>query len=153
MSRPPRAKVLFRVPGEDDDAIVETLWAESLGNDLYVLDNSPFYAYGVSWRDVVFAPFDPDEGFATFLSVATKSGNRTIRIRFDPPVEPGNASDQILQGAVALGCSFEGANPGYMSINVPPEIGLETVRKFLIEQDVAWEHADPTYEALFPDEA
>ena len=55
----PDSKVLFRVPADDGSAQVETLWATSLGNDQYRLENSPFYAYSVSWKDVVFAPFDP----------------------------------------------------------------------------------------------
>ena len=98
MSSDPTAKVLFRVPGEDGGATVETLWAVPLGNDLYQLDNSPFFAYGVSWQDVVLAPQDPQEQMPTFQSVAERSGNRTVRVIFDLPVAPGNASDQTIQG-------------------------------------------------------
>lgn len=146
----PSAKILFRVPNEDGTAEVETLWATHLGNDQYKLENSPFWAYGVSWEDVVFAPFAADEEFPTFLSVVSKSGNRTIRIAFDPPIEAGNESDQILQGLLELGCSYEGANKKYLAINIPPEVKLEDIRTYLIEQEATWEHADPTYEALFP---
>lgn len=153
MVHPTYAKILFRVPAEDGSTIVETLWAEPVGEDLYCLDNSPFYAYGVSWRDVVLAPFDPAEKFACFSAISRKSGNRTIRIRFDPPVAPGNSSDGMLQGLVGLGCSYEGANPGYMAVNVPPEVDLEVVRGFLNHGNAQWEHADPTHEELFPDEA
>src|SRR5688572_22698495 len=64
--REPSTKVLFRVRNEDGSADVETLWATSLGADNYKLDNSPFYAYGVSWEDVVHAPFDPEEQFPAF---------------------------------------------------------------------------------------
>jgi len=153
MSEQPSSKVLFRVPDEDGGATVETLWAYSLGNDTYRLDNSPFYAYGVSWHDVVLAPFSAEENMATFQSVVEKSGNRTIRVLFDPPVAPGNASDLVLQGLVALGCSYEGARPKYISVNVPPTVDLKRIRSYLIGNDAQWEHADPTYEALFPDEA
>jgi hypothetical protein len=59
----PNAKVLFRVIDEEGGTDVETLWATHLGADAYKLDNSPFYAYGVSWEDVVSAPFNPEEGF------------------------------------------------------------------------------------------
>jgi len=150
MSDEPTAKVLFRVPNTDGDATVETLWAIPLGDDLYKLDNSPFYAYGGSWQDIVFAPYDEHEGFATFRSVVEKSGNRTIRIFFDPPVAPDNASNQVLQGLIAVGCSYEGANREYISINVPPEVELQQVRSYLIEREARWEHADPTYNSLFP---
>ena len=68
MSEPiePKAKVLFRVPNEDGTAEVETLWATPLGDDRYQLDNSPFYAYSVSWQDIVHAPISAEEGVPTF---------------------------------------------------------------------------------------
>ena len=153
MSNDPTAKVLFRVPDDEGGATVETLWAVPLGGDRYTLDNSPFYAYGVSWQDTVFAPVDPKEGLPTFQSVVSKSGNRTVRVIFDPPVAPGNHSDQVLQGLVALGCSYEGANPKYLSVNIPPTVELQEVRSYLVQHDAQWEHADPTYASLFPDEA
>jgi uncharacterized protein DUF4265 len=33
----------------------ETVWAEKLGRNRYRLRNTPFYAFGVSAEDVVFA--------------------------------------------------------------------------------------------------
>ncbi|RYE02048.1 MAG: DUF4265 domain-containing protein [Sphingobacteriales bacterium] len=51
----PNSKVLFRVPEDDGTAQVETLWATALGDDQYKLDSSPFYAYSVSWEDIVRA--------------------------------------------------------------------------------------------------
>lgn len=149
----PNAKVLFRVIDEKGGADVETLWATHLGADDYKLDNSPFYAYGVSWEDVVSAPFDPEEGFPTFERVVSKSGNRTVRVIFETPIETGNESDRVLQGLVTLGCSYEGANRKYISVNVPPGVELNVVRTYLIEQKATWEHADPTYAALFPEDA
>jgi hypothetical protein len=150
-SSPPNAKVLFRVLNEDGSSKVETLWATHLGADNYRLDNLPFYAYGVSWDDVVSAPFSSEEGFPTFAQVVSKSGNRTIRVIVEPPVETGNASDQLLQGLVALGCGYEGANRKYIAVNIPPAIDLNAVRDYLIALEASWEHADPTYDELFPD--
>jgi len=149
----PNAKVLFRVIDEEGGTDVETLWATHLGADDYKLDNSPFYAYGVSWEDVVSAPFNPEEGFPTFDRVLSKSGNRTVRVIFETPIETGNESDRVLQGLVALGCSYEGANRKYVSVNVPSHVELNVVRIYLIEQKATWEHADPTYAALFPEDA
>src|SRR5688572_29982065 len=149
----PNAKVLFRVPHEDGGADVETLWATHLGVDHYRLDNSPFYAYGVSWEDVVSAPFNQEEGFPTFERVVSKSGNRTVRVLFKTPIATGNESAQLLQGLIALGCDYEGANGKYFSVNVPPGVDLDVVRTYLIEQHATWEHADPTYATLFPEGA
>jgi hypothetical protein len=149
----PTAKVLFRVPNEDGTVEVETLWAHDLGGDQYKLDNCPFYAYGVSLHDIVYAPHGPDEERATFQRVVSKSGNRTIRVTFDPPVVVGNESDKILQGLVALGCDYEGANPSYVVVNIPPSVALERIAEYLVKSKANWEHADPTYAELYPDDA
>ena len=149
----PNAKVLFRVPDEDESAHVETLWATSVGDDIYKLDNSPFFAYGVSWEDVVFAPFYAEEGFPTFERVVSKSGNRTVRVLLETTIETGNESERLMQGLTALGCSYEGANGRYLSVNIPPGVDLDMVRTYLIDRNATWEHADPTYGTLFPESA
>lgn len=149
-SQDTKVKVLFRVPNGDGSAEVETLWATPLGGDNYQLENSPFWAYGVSWQDIVRAPFAAEEGLPSFSAVVSKSGHRTVRVAFDPPIEDGNESDNILQGLITLGCSYEGANKKYLAINIPPEVKLEDVRTYLIEQVATWEHADPSYAELYP---
>ena len=112
----------------------------------YQLDNCPFYAYGVSWRDIVLAPHDDTEGFPTFRSIVSKSGNRTVRVIFQQPIAPGNESDAMLQSLAGLGCDFERATGKYVAVNIPPRADLRAVVDYLIERELKWEHADPTYE-------
>jgi hypothetical protein len=142
----PTAKVLFRVAESDGSASVETLWAYDLGENRYKLDNSPFYAYGVSWGDTVLAPHDDAEGHATFHSVLEKSGYRTVRVMFDPPVRRGNESDVTLKGLVKLGSEYERANAQYIVVSIPPNVDLAKVVEYLVERKATWEHADPTYD-------
>jgi hypothetical protein len=149
----PTAKVLFRVPEEDGSANVETLWAFDLGEDRYRLDNSPFYAYSVSVGDIVYAPIDPDEGRPTFSRVLEKSGNRTVRVILDPPVADDNSSDGTVMELLAQGCSYEGANTTYLCIVIPQEADFAAVCSHLTSREVQWEHADPRYGELYPDEA
>ncbi len=130
---------------------METIWAIPIGEDRYVLDNSPFCAYSVSWKDTVHAPHVEEEGLPTFVRILSKSGHRTVRVIFDPPVAEGNASDRVLKGLLKLGCTYEAAHRGYMAIDLAPEVSLEAVRQYLIEQGAHWEHADPTYEELYPE--
>lgn len=151
MNDNPTAKVLFRVPDGDGGTLVETLWAVPLGEDCYRLDNSPFYAYNVSWEDIVFAPFNDAEGLPTFQSVVRQSGNRTVRVIFDLPASPGNASDVVIQGLMGLGCSYEGASASYVSVTIPAAVDLQAVCAHLIHHQVQWEHADPSYDVLYPD--
>jgi len=44
---------LVKVELRDEEGEVETLWAFDLGNHRYKLDNTPWYAYGVSTGDVI----------------------------------------------------------------------------------------------------
>ncbi len=138
----PTAKVLFRVPNEDGTTEVETLWATHLGTDQYRLDNSPFWAYGVSWADVVFAPFSAEDGLPTFQAVVRKSGNRTVRVIFESSLE----AEKSLPGITALGCSYEGMKNRYVAINIPVGIELASVCDYLTELEVMWEYADPNQE-------
>jgi len=134
----PDAKVVL----VDDDGRVETLWAFSLGGDRYRLDNSPWYAYGVSMGDVVEAPAGED-GRPTFAKVLEKSGFRTLRIAPEP-----EASDELLKGLRALRCDFEGANRRYLTLSIPADVQLQGIIDLLNERGVNWEYADPTYESV-----
>ena len=143
-------KVAIAVQYDDGDSEIETLWAAPLGADNYRLENSPFYAYSVSWKDEVYAPQSAD-GMPTFQSVVRKSGHRTIRVALECPYEEGNASAREMDSLVSLGCSFEGAAHRLMSIDIPPQVNLSTIREHLMSRGLQWEHADPTYEQLFPE--
>ncbi len=68
----PDSKVLFRIDNEDGSSDVETLWATSLGPDRFRIENSPFYAYSVSWLDVVLAPFGLVSNFEAYTREETK---------------------------------------------------------------------------------
>ena len=128
---------------------VETPWAIDLGGK-YRLENSPFWAYGLSWGDIVFAEPGPD-GMLEFAGVAEKSGNRTVRVIFEVGCDESDEESAILDAAVELGCSYTGANPRYICVNVPPSTDLIAVAELLTQSGVQWEHADPRYAELYPE--
>jgi hypothetical protein len=139
---------LVKVELRGDDDEVETLWAFDLGEGRYKLDNTSWYAYGVSTGDVIEAePEDPD-GFPVFRKVVEKSGYRTVRI-----TSTEDFTDDFFEEINQLGCSFEGANRRYVSIDVPPAVELKTVADFLTEKKIRWEHADPTWEEIYGPDA
>lgn len=139
-----KVKVLLRA-----DEYVETLWAERVGPDRYRLDNSPFWAYGLSWRDVVEA--HPDEnGQLAFTRVVEKSGHRTVRVIFEPGIDQNAEGQAIIDELVRLGCTYEGMHPGYLAIDIPPGVELAKEAGYLTEQGAQWEHADPRYSELYP---
>ena len=134
-----------------EEEYVETLWANRVGPDLYRLDNSPFWAYGVSWKDVIEARPDPD-GQLRMTRVAEKSGHRTVRVVFRPDLDESPEVQAVLDGLDALGATYERMNPRYVAVDIPPEAELMVVARFLTERNVEWEHADPRHADLHPEE-
>src|SRR4051794_38179269 len=94
---------MVKVELRDRDNNVETLWATPLGRHRYRLENSPFFAYGVSWLDVVEARPPATGEMPAFVRVVEKSGHRTIRIIFDPPVNKSRKSRAVLEKLVEMG--------------------------------------------------
>jgi phosphoribosylformylglycinamidine (FGAM) synthase PurS component len=137
-------KVRFRGPHPSD---VETLWAKPVNVNQYQLDNSPFYAYGVSWQDVIEATRGADD-FLEYVRCVRKSGNRTLRVIFQDGINDPQ-SQNVLQGLRRMGVSYEGMQPKMISINVPPRKDLDEITEFLSEKSgLQWEYADPTYDEV-----
>jgi uncharacterized protein DUF4265 len=146
--QPQMARVLL----PNDDGNVERLWATPVGHNQYRLENSPFYAYRVSWMDIVEAqPVAPDE-WPTFLRIVEKSGHRTVRLILDPPVNVSADSQQILDTLTAMNCTWEGATQSYFAIDIPADADFDAVRQYLITTGQQWEHADPAYADLYPED-
>jgi hypothetical protein len=138
-------KIRFRGPHPSD---IETLWAEPEHDDLYRLDNSPFFAYGVSWEDIVVAEFGEDQHLE-FVRCARKSGNRTVRVIFQDYRSEDPPAHAVLSDLRELRCSYEVMQPRMISVNVPPTADLDRVTDFLSQQPgLQWEYADPTYQEV-----
>jgi hypothetical protein len=103
----PTAKILFRVPNEDGSAEVETLWAFDLGGDRYEIANCPFFAYGVSYGEVVSAPVDPQEEMPTFQKVLSKSGNRDLTVQ---RLSPDSKRSPMICSIAAVYASLHGTS-------------------------------------------
>jgi hypothetical protein len=135
----------------EPDGVVETLWATPLGRNWDQLENSPFFAYRVSWKDMIEAKPEVD-GVLFFVRVVEKSGHRTVRLLFEKLPTTGKRAKPILDGLVQRGCSYEGMAPRLISVDVPPSVDLEMIADYLTGTGVRWEYADPKYEDLFPEE-
>lgn len=139
-------KIRLVGPGASDS---ETLWATPLGTDLYRLENSPFFAYGVSWQDVVEARRPAELEMPEFVRRVRRSGNRTLRVIFENSRLAEPTAQTVLQQLQKMGCSYEGMQPRFATVNVPPEAHLEEVTGYLTTQpQLQWEYADPTYDEV-----
>jgi len=134
----PLVKIGFR----DDEGDVETLWAFDLGDGRYKLDKTPWYQYGVSTQDIISASPEPDS-MLFFVGILAKSGYRTLRVQSEEPISP-----RFLEQLIAVGCSYEGANPKFIAIDVPPAVELSVPVGLLCNSGLLWEYADPTHEQI-----
>ncbi len=147
-------KILLIQDYEDSDEIqVETPWAEDLGNDMYRLKNSPFMKYGVSYDDVVEARLTDEEERPVFVRVVKKSGHKTLRIIFDESIETSEESKAVLDELANMECGYEGNGATYFAVNVQPHCDFSRVCDYLTKLGIRWEHADPTYEEIYGEDA
>lgn len=117
----------------------ERVWAEPVADGRYRLRNSPFYASGVSFEDIVFAK-PSKNGDLYFTEVSIRSGHSTYRLFAKHDVNSGEFN-KYWQPLQALGCSFEQATKHYLSVDIPPKADIYQVYGLLQagESAGAWE--------------
>lgn len=133
----------------DGKGTVETPWVTPLGNNRYRLENSPFFAYGVSYCDIVEAKPAKDEPRPVFRKVVEQGGHASIRVASS---SEDAVPQKVIKPLLALGCTFEGASPAYLCFDVPPGVEISKVVESLMQWDEAeiqWEHANPTWDELY----
>lgn len=134
-------KVLIEIPKTDWHSIsTETLWAKALGDNLFRLENSPFYAKGYSFLDTVWADFDPQRGFPVVRKTIQRSGHSTYALYVSSGVESNNAFSSHWEPLGEIGCSFEGADNKLLSVDVPAKTNIfEAYRLMQAGEDAgAW---------------
>ncbi len=140
-------KIWFELDEDWHGSSTETLWAQKVGKEQYRLDNSPFYAKGVSFGDIVTAT--ERDGRLKFNSVVKRGGHSTYRVIVDhikmPPTEFQKYWDKFSK----MACTFEGG-PEFSSedkqlkiysVDIHPEANLDKVYEYLqsAEDDGIWE--------------
>lgn len=76
---PKLVRISFELePGAWHGSATERLWAEPLGEGRYRLRNTPFFAFGVSYGDIVFA--EERDGAIVFAGISIRGGHSTYRI-------------------------------------------------------------------------
>lgn len=124
-------KVRFQLePGAWHGSATETLWAERVDDRRLRLRNVPFYAFGVSVEDVVFA--HPAEGIFEFDGVSIRGGHSTYRIIIGKKAETGRVEEWWARLS-ELGCTYEQGSGGLRAIDVPPSADIRAVY-LLLEQ-------------------
>jgi hypothetical protein len=134
-------KVLIELPLADwYSESTETLWATRLESGHYRLENSPFYARGYSFRDVVHAEFVEDLGFPVVRNAVEKSGHSTYAVWVSEGVEGNEQFAKSWEPINALGCSFEGVRGKLLSVDIPANANIREAYRLLQmgEDEGAW---------------
>jgi hypothetical protein len=110
----------------------ESLWALPLGDDLYEIRNTPFYAYGINWGDIVRAYSDDPKLKPEVREVVKRSGNRTLRLFFGE-AQSEETQKSVLSSLRVLDVSWERADEYYVAIDVHPGADYDAVCEKLSE--------------------
>ncbi|SRR6266568_2134112 len=117
---------LVRVMFELDGNTTERLWAEPVGAGRYRLRNTPFFAFGVSTEDIVFA--EERSGLLCFTGVSIRAGHSTYRVK-----RTGHCGDDLWQARweplARLGCTYESGT--VLAVDVPPSADIYAVYELL----------------------
>jgi hypothetical protein len=116
------------------DHVTETLWAEPLDGNRCRLKNVPFYAYGMSYDDVVNAP-KTEDGLVV-QAVSEPGGHSTYRI-FVSSTETLKRFPEYWAALERLGCTLERATERLFAVDVPPETDIYKVHEALAKGENA----------------
>jgi hypothetical protein len=102
--------------------------------------NLPFYAKGVGYLDEVnitdpalrqgMSPDDAGPNFFNFESVSKRSGHATVRAILRSE-HHRRAAEEVVSQIERLGCRWESADQGLLSIDIPPEVDQRSVMEIL----------------------
>lgn len=125
----------------------EIMWAANMGNKKYKLDNFPFFAYGLSYGDVVTASLN-DENVLYIERVVIKGGHSNYRILLAK--EKSKTDFLCLWKEIEkLGVSYESTKPeNIFAIDIPPSADVSAIYKILEEGELKgiWQFDEGNYE-------
>jgi Domain of unknown function (DUF4265) len=133
-------KLWFKIEQDEDGyppVQVESIWAMPAGEDLFCLENIPFFAKGVSFKDKVSA-FDGAGGQKWYADVVEPSGHSTLRIIVYRDTKSSQSLEErvskLRQRFVEKGCTTELSHlPGLFAVDVPPSLSMKSLRLLLEE--------------------
>lgn len=116
----------------------ESVWATLLDNGFYKVENSPFFARGLSYEDIVQARYQ--DGLNMFVRTVASSGRSTYRIILSEGASSAQF-ERFWEPLEAEGCRYEHGDFGYTmySVDVPKETNVQKVFSLLnkgVSQDV-----------------
>jgi hypothetical protein len=133
-------------PAEDWHTHVESMFATPVpqvrapGGQVYRLENSPWYAFGVSWQDEVCgerrheiigegsAAFETDTLYFTRVWKHAGHSTYTLFLQNDHTTESPKWLD-VWPSLKQLGCTYEGMNSRLLAVDVEPGNDLDKIEE------------------------
>ena len=111
-------------PNDPSGGEAEWMWADSDGENLFIVRNVPVFAFGLSYGDAVNTTMI--DGVPVFANIARHNGHSTYRIytktdRHSPEVTA------LLERLKALGCDIEVATDKVIAVDVLPKADVYLV--------------------------
>jgi len=104
----------------------ESMWAKPLGNNLYEIHNTPFYAYGINYLDIVKVDSSDEDKKPTVLEIVKPSGYKTLRIVFTEGFDREKQLS-IFTELKKLKVGYERVNDRYVALDIEPSGDYEVV--------------------------
>jgi len=127
-------KIIFQLDENIHQAGTESIWASKVGENLYRVENVPFYAKGVSFADCVSVTVESKE--LIFLKVVEKSGHSTYRIYLYSPSQLAQF-EEFWKPLQEAGCTYEKATSNLFAIDIPPATDISRVFDLLTNGESA----------------
>lgn len=137
MRKQQHKKVIFELEPDWHGFETESVWIKERSARSYQIENTPFFIFGVSYKDIVEAE-ENDYGSLIFKKVLKISGHSTYRAIITP--EMGESWRDQWAKLFDLGCTYEEGMVGevkVLAIDVPPETDIYTVYSLLEEGEAA----------------
>jgi hypothetical protein len=122
--------VAYLEPDHWSGSGAERFWAKPLGEDLYELRNTPWYAYDINWGDVVRCDGMSDAGHPIVREIVEVGGHQTLRVFFAQGASEADR-ERVLAQLNALGATYENSGNKLYSVDLEPEVAVEPVLDFL----------------------
>lgn len=117
----------------------ETVWVEGLSDGTLRLKNTPFFAKGLSYLDVVDVKIEDDE--LLFSGVRQRGGHSTYRLILEDAATEVQFAER-WKALAALGCTYESfADLRLYAVDVPSAGAVKAVYQLLRagESDGIWD--------------